>query len=124
MQVSIETTSGLERRLTVGVPAERVESEVNSRLQKAAKNIRLDGFRPGKVPPRVLERSVRSPLPRRRSRCPFAERAGTLSCTGPVGVGTSTSSEQPRRRRSSSCAETRTTTAPRTSWSAAGFTPT
>lgn len=55
MQVFIETTSGLERRLTVGVPAERVESEVNSRLQKAAKNVRLDGFRPGKVPMRVVK---------------------------------------------------------------------
>ena len=53
MQVSIETTSGLERRLTVGVPAERVDSEVNQRLQKAAKTIRLDGFRPGKVPMNV-----------------------------------------------------------------------
>ncbi len=54
MQVSIETTSGLERRLTVGVPAERVENEVNNRLKKAAKNIRLDGFRPGKVPLKVI----------------------------------------------------------------------
>jgi trigger factor len=55
MQVFIETTSGLERRLTVGVPAERVESEINSRLKKAAKNVRLDGFRPGKVPMRVVK---------------------------------------------------------------------
>ena len=55
MQVSIETTSGLERRLTVGVPAERVENEVNNRLKKAAKNIRLDGFRPGKVPLKVIK---------------------------------------------------------------------
>jgi trigger factor len=54
MQVSIETTSGLERRLTVGVPADRVDSEVNQRLQEAAKTIRLDGFRPGKVPMRVV----------------------------------------------------------------------
>ncbi len=54
MQVSIETTSGLERRLTVGVPAERIDSEVNVRLQKAAKNVRLDGFRPGKVPMKVI----------------------------------------------------------------------
>lgn len=54
MQVSIETTSGLERRLTVGVPAERVDSEVNQRLQKAAKTIRLDGFRPGKVPMKIV----------------------------------------------------------------------
>ena len=55
MQVFIETTSGLERRLTVGVPAERVEKEVNNRLKKAAKTIRLDGFRPGKVPMRVIK---------------------------------------------------------------------
>ncbi len=55
MQVSIETTSALERRLTVGVPAERVENEVNTRLQKAAKTVRLDGFRPGKVPFKVVK---------------------------------------------------------------------
>jgi trigger factor len=55
MQVSIETTSALERRLTVGVPAERIESEVNTRLQKAAKTVRIDGFRPGKVPMKVVK---------------------------------------------------------------------
>ncbi len=55
MQVSIETTSGLERRLTVGVPAQQVDSEVNARLQKSAPNIRLDGFRPGKVPMKVIK---------------------------------------------------------------------
>ena len=54
MQVSIETTSGLERRLTVGVPAERIDDEVDTRLQKAAKNVRLPGFRPGKVPMKVM----------------------------------------------------------------------
>lgn len=54
MRVSIETTSSLERRLTVGVPAERVESEVDMRLQKASRNIRLPGFRPGKVPMKVM----------------------------------------------------------------------
>ena len=54
MQVSIETTSGLERRLTVGVPAERVDIEVDTRLQKAAKDVRLPGFRPGKVPMKVM----------------------------------------------------------------------
>ncbi|MEE4143523.1 MAG: trigger factor [Halieaceae bacterium] len=55
MQVSIETTSGLERRLTVGVPAERIESEVKNRLQKAAGNVKLAGFRPGKVPLKVMQ---------------------------------------------------------------------
>lgn len=55
MQVSIETTGGLERRLTVGVPAERIEKEVTARLQKALPNVRIDGFRPGKVPMRVVK---------------------------------------------------------------------
>lgn len=54
MQVSIETTSGLERRMTIGVPATQVESEVDSRLQRAAKQARINGFRPGKVPMKVV----------------------------------------------------------------------
>jgi len=55
MQVSVENLSPIERRLTVGVPAERIESEVESRLQKAAKTVRIDGFRPGKVPMKVVK---------------------------------------------------------------------
>ncbi len=55
MQVSIETTSGLERRLTVGVPADRVDSAVDQRLREASRNVRLPGFRPGKVPMRVMQ---------------------------------------------------------------------
>jgi trigger factor len=55
MQVSLETTSGLERRLTVGVPAEQIESEVESRLKQAARNVSLKGFRKGKVPMSVVK---------------------------------------------------------------------
>jgi trigger factor len=55
MQVSIETTSGLERKMTIGVPAERIESEVTERLEKASKNVKLDGFRKGKVPLSVIK---------------------------------------------------------------------
>lgn len=55
MQVSIETTSGLERRLTVGVPAEQVENEVEKRLKQAAQNVRINGFRKGKVPMNVVK---------------------------------------------------------------------
>ena len=58
MQVSIETTSGLERRLTVGVPAERINNEVNTRLQKAAKEMRVNGFRAGKIPMSVVKQRV------------------------------------------------------------------
>ncbi len=56
MQVSVETTSGLERRVTVGVPAQEVESAVEGRLKEAQKNLRLDGFRPGKVPMQEVKR--------------------------------------------------------------------
>ena len=55
MQVSVEITSGLGRRLTIGVPAARVEAEVAARLEKAAKTVRLKGFRQGKVPMRVVQ---------------------------------------------------------------------
>lgn len=55
MQVSVENTSDLGRRLTIGVPAERVESEVSARLNKAAKTARIKGFRPGKVPLKVMQ---------------------------------------------------------------------
>ncbi|MFT5033698.1 MAG: trigger factor, partial [Bacteroidia bacterium] len=54
MQVSVETTSGLERRLIVGVPAERIDSAVNSKLLEAAKTVKLPGFRPGKIPMKVM----------------------------------------------------------------------
>ncbi len=54
MQVSIETTSGLERRLIVGVPADVIDKEVNKRLQEAAKTVRINGFRKGKVPFKVV----------------------------------------------------------------------
>lgn len=54
MQVSVEITSGLGRRLTIGVPAERVEAEVNARLEKASRNVRIKGFRQGRVPMKVV----------------------------------------------------------------------
>ena len=55
MEVSIENTGGLSRRMTVQVPAERVDQEVESRLKSMSHTVRLDGFRPGKVPTKVLE---------------------------------------------------------------------
>lgn len=55
MQVSVESITNIERRITVGVPAERIETEVESRLKKAAQNARIDGFRPGKVPLKIIK---------------------------------------------------------------------
>lgn len=56
MQVSVETTSSIERRVTIGVPAEKIEQEVEQRLQQTARTVRLNGFRPGKVPPKVVKK--------------------------------------------------------------------
>lgn len=50
MQVSVETISALERRIKIAVPGAKVDKEVNDRLTKTARTIRMDGFRPGKVP--------------------------------------------------------------------------
>ena len=55
MQVSVEATEGLERKLTVAIPADQIDTEVSSRLASSAKKIRLDGFRPGKVPRKVVK---------------------------------------------------------------------
>ncbi|SIQ91292.1 trigger factor [Aquipseudomonas alcaligenes] len=54
MQVSVESTSALERRMTIGVPAERIETEVTKRLQQTARRAKVPGFRPGKVPMNVI----------------------------------------------------------------------
>ncbi|MBL4585318.1 MAG: trigger factor [Pseudomonadales bacterium] len=54
MQVSVESLSGLERKLTITVPADRVEGEVDKRVQKATQTVSLNGFRAGKVPARVI----------------------------------------------------------------------
>ena len=54
MQVSVENSSALERRMTIGVPAERIETEVNKRLQQTARKAKIPGFRPGKVPMSVI----------------------------------------------------------------------
>jgi trigger factor len=54
MQVSVESTGALERRMEVQVPAERVEKAVDERLQRMSRTVRLKGFRPGKVPVKVV----------------------------------------------------------------------
>ena len=55
MQVSLENTSSLERRMTVSMPAERLDGVVGKRLQEIARTARLKGFRPGKIPAKVIE---------------------------------------------------------------------
>jgi trigger factor len=56
MQVTVESTGSLERKLRVELPIERVEREVDSRLKSVGKNAKIKGFRPGKVPPQVVRK--------------------------------------------------------------------
>lgn len=64
MQVSVETTSQIERRITIQVPAAEIDEAVSTRLKDTAKNVRLNGFRQGRVPMAVVRQrygdSVRS----------------------------------------------------------------
>jgi trigger factor len=55
MQVSVESLGNLERRVTLRVPTERVESQIGGRLREIARTARIKGFRPGKVPAKVIE---------------------------------------------------------------------
>ncbi len=54
MKVSIESTGNIERKLSVVVPSERLDTEVEKRLKSMRSRVKLDGFRPGKVPLSVI----------------------------------------------------------------------
>ena len=55
MQVSVESLGSLERRMTFNLPAERLETQVDGRLREIARGAKIKGFRPGKVPAKVIE---------------------------------------------------------------------
>ena len=54
MQVSVEATGNIERKLSIVIPAERVDGEVETRLKSMRGRVKIDGFRPGKVPMSVV----------------------------------------------------------------------
>lgn len=54
MTATVETLEGLNRRLTLNLNTEEVEAEVRKRLAQVARNVRLDGFRPGKAPMKMV----------------------------------------------------------------------
>jgi len=56
MQVSVESSSGLERRMKVQLPAEQVDQALDRRFKELARTMRMNGFRPGKVPLSVVKR--------------------------------------------------------------------
>jgi trigger factor len=55
MQVSVETTSGLERRMTVQIPKDKLDQQVQAKLKQLAGRVKIQGFRPGKVPMNVIK---------------------------------------------------------------------
>ena len=55
MQVSVESVGNLERRMTLRVPTDSVDSQIGGRLREIARTARIKGFRPGKVPAKVIE---------------------------------------------------------------------
>jgi trigger factor len=55
MQVSVESIGNLERRVILSLPAGDVEAQVGNRLREIAHTVRIKGFRPGKVPTKVVE---------------------------------------------------------------------
>ena len=56
MQVTVETTQGLERRMRVEIPEEKVRGEIDKRLGDLARSVRIPGFRPGKAPVKIVAR--------------------------------------------------------------------
>src|SRR3984957_14197466 len=64
MQVSVESTGKLERRMQVQVPAERVSEEIAARLKTISRTARLNGFRPGKAPLKVIRQQFGSQIHR------------------------------------------------------------
>ncbi len=83
MRVSLESTSTLGRRMTVGIPAEKIDAAVDTKLQEARRTLRLDGFRPGKVPFTVVRQrfgaSVRNEVLGELMRDSFVEAVQTES---------------------------------------------
>jgi trigger factor len=55
MQVSVEQSGNIERKMTISLPAERVDSEVTKQLQRLSKQVKVPGFRPGKVPMKIMK---------------------------------------------------------------------
>ncbi len=81
MQVSLEQPGGLERRLRVEVPEQQIADQIKTRLQSVARTARVDGFRPGKAPSKVIERQfgarIRTEVISEMLRSSFTEAVGT-----------------------------------------------
>lgn len=97
MQVSIENVGKLERKLTVRIPAGDYESQVRARLAEVGRSVRLKGFRPGKIPPKVIEQrfgsQVRGEAISELIRTTFQEAVGQQNLRPAMAPEISTSGE-------------------------------
>jgi trigger factor len=97
MQVSVENVGKLERKLTVRIPAGDYESQVKARLAEVARSVRLKGFRPGKIPPKVIEQrfgsQVRGEAISELIRTTFQEAVGQQNLRPAMAPEISTSGE-------------------------------
>ncbi len=59
MQVTTEAVSGVARRLNVSVPTSRINEQFEARLKRTAKTVKINGFRPGKVPEKRCSSRIR-----------------------------------------------------------------
>ena len=59
MTTSVEKTSGIGRKVNVVVPADKIEAAVQERLKQLSKNVKIQGFRPGKVPMKIVDQQYR-----------------------------------------------------------------
>ncbi|MDO5653270.1 MAG: trigger factor [Brachymonas sp.] len=62
MSVNVETLDKLQRKVTLTVSAENVKFEINKRLQRVARNVKMDGFRPGKVPMDIIHKQYHNEI--------------------------------------------------------------
>jgi FKBP-type peptidyl-prolyl cis-trans isomerase (trigger factor) len=103
--VSVESTEGLERRMKVEVPAERVESEIDKRLKDMGRRAKIKGFRPGKAPLKVVRQQygaqVREDVVSEFVRSSWARRSASRSC-GRSAIRASRSTASRRTRASAS----------------------
>ena len=59
MQASVENTSAIGRKMSVVVPADKIETAIQAKLKQLSKRVKIQGFRPGKVPMKIVEQQYR-----------------------------------------------------------------
>ena len=79
MSVTVESLDKLERRITLTLPADSIQREVESRLKKLSRTVRADGFRPGKVPMSVVASTISSVTRAAASSCAPASQSRRTS---------------------------------------------